>query len=63
MCHVNVIRCLHLTGFSILCPLLQSPYPQLQMKGAELVGELVQNVDHLQESAMRYALFFCTRIV
>jgi len=43
-------------GFTILRPLLNSPYPQLQVKGAALVGELVQNHDSCQKAAMEHGL-------
>jgi len=43
-------------GFTILPPLLSSPHPQLQVKGASLVGELVQNHDYCQKAAMEQGL-------
>jgi len=39
-------------GYEILVPMLTSPYPQLKIKGAELVGEIVQNHKDCQNSAV-----------
>jgi hsp70-interacting protein len=39
-------------GYNILIPLLSSPYGQLKQKGAELVGELVQNHEYCQKAAV-----------
>ncbi|OXA63653.1 hsp70-binding protein 1 [Folsomia candida] len=43
-------------GFDIIPPLLDSGYSQLQIKGCELVGELVQNHEPCQAAALRHGV-------